>query len=632
MSTSSGAWQGLAIDYLDRGAFDAYWSRTVVPLIDVSRPYLHKTLVNLATDSWELGGTNWTGRFRDEFRRRRGYDPVSYLPVVAGRIVQDRATSEKFLNDLRRTVGDLVTDHYDHMAERAREYGLGIQCESGGPHGAPIDALETFRSSAMPQTEYWAKSNEHRSTDQDRFFTKEAASAADIYGKAFVAQEGMTSIGPQWSESLATDLKPSFDHGLTEGMNRLVWHEFTSSPASVGLPGDEYFAGTHLNPKVTWWQQGQAFFTYLNRSQFLLQQGHSVDDVLYFYGDEVPNFVRLKKDDPAHVLPGYDYDVTNEDALLHHLQMDAGELKSPAGNTYHLLAMPNGGRLSLASLEQIAAYIKQGGSLVGDVPLAPTGLVTAEQQKTFALLVRAIWDTCSEPVHPYGAGRVFCGTDARAALKLLGITPDFEEDSGRLDYIHRVQGTADIYFIRNGSSEAVDTLAHFRATASTPELWNAVDGTMIAAKDFTTQTGRTTVPLHLAPYGSTFVIFSRSEGDRPTPAPPVVRAKTLDDLPASQWTISYQPHRGAPAAVKPVKSFVSWTESQDAGVRYFSGTATYRTTLQHRHVAGEQVSLLLTDLREICTVRGQRQGGGHNLVHAVSPGDHGCIEEWQQPD
>ena len=83
-----------------------------------------------------------------------------------------------------------MTDHYDHFAERAKAYGLGIQCESGGPHGAPVDALETFRSSAMPQTEFWAQSNQHRSSDEDRFFIKEAASAANIYGKPFAADEG----------------------------------------------------------------------------------------------------------------------------------------------------------------------------------------------------------------------------------------------------------------------------------------------------------------------------------------------------------------------------------------------------------------------------------------------------------
>jgi hypothetical protein len=602
VSTSSGAWQGLAIDYLDRSAFDTYWTQTVVPLLQAGKPYLGKSLVNLATDSWELGGTNWTGRFQAEFRARRGYDPVPYLPVIAGRIVTDRATSQRFLNDLRRTVGDLVTDHYDHFAERAKEYGLGIECESGGPHSAPLDALETFRSSAVPQTEYWAQSNEHRSSDQDRFFTKEAASAANIYGKTFVAQEGMTSIGPQWSESLATDLKPSFDQALTEGMNRLVWHEFTSSPASFGLPGNEYFAGTHLNPRVTWWNQADDFFLYLNRSQFLLQQGHAVSDVLYFYGDEVPNFARLKQDDPAHVLPGYDYDVTNEDALLHTLTLKSGAIETPSGNDYKLLMMPKGRRLSLASLERIAAYVQQGGSLAGESPLAPTGLIDPHAADRFAALTHALWDACPA-THPYGAGKVFCTANGRQALQALNVAPDFEDPSHQLDYIHRVDATNDIYFVRNGTTNPVDTKAIFRTTPTPPELWSAVDGTMESQSDYTQDGNGAILPLYLAPFGSIFVVFPHRATAPAAPPRRHYLQTSSQPLPASQWTISYQPGRGAPAGVHPLESFVSWSQSSEPDVKYFSGTAIYSTTIIHRLTPKEHVFLTLTDLHEICTVR-----------------------------
>jgi hypothetical protein len=605
VSTSSGAWQGLAIDYLDRAAFDTYWTHTVTPLLAVSRPYLKTTLVNLATDSWELGGTNWTGRFAEEFRKRRGYDPIRYLPIVTGRIVDDRATSDRFLNDLRRTIGDLVTDHYDHFAERAKQYGLGIQSESGGPHGAPIDALETFRSSAVPQTEYWAESKEHRTADNERFFTKEAASAADIYGKKLVAQEGMTTIGPQWSESLATDLKPSFDQALTEGMNRLVWHQFTSSPKSFGLPGNEYFAGTHLNPNVTWWQQAEPFFRYLNRSQFLLQQGHAVDDVLYFYGDEVPNFVRLKRDDPAHVLPGYDYDVTNEDALLHTLTIRGGHISSPAGNAYRLLVLPIGRRLSIAALERIATYVHQGGSIAGQPPIAPTGIVDATSALRFTELTHDLWNNCTQPSHSYGAGTVFCTSDTRAALKQLNITPDFESNSTQLDYIHRIAGATDIYFVRNPTSHPIDTLAHFRITNRTPELWNPIDGSITPQMFYQSQNGTTALPLYLSPYGSTFVIFAKPETPHTTHTLTHTTEvpTTSTDLPATQWTITFQPDRGAPTAPHPLQEFQSWSTSPDAGIRYFSGTATYQTSINIKRTANERIYITLTDLHEICTVR-----------------------------
>ncbi len=646
VSTSSGAWQGRVIDYLDRGAFDRFWEHTVAPLLEVGRPYLKTTLVNLATDSWEVGGTNWTGRFRAEFERRRGYDPVRYLPVVTGRIVGDRATSTRFLDDLRRTVGDLITDHYDHFAERAAAYGLGVQAESGGPHGGPLDGLETFRRSAVPQTEFWGQSNEHRSTDEDRFFVKEAASAADIYGKKYVAAEGFTSIGPQWSESLAKDLKPSFDQALTEGLNRLVWHEFTSSPKRFGLPGIEYFAGTHLNPNGTWWQQGGDFFRYLNRSQWMMQQGHAVDDVLYFYGDEVPNFARLKKDDPARVLPGYDYDVTDEDALLRTLKVGSGAIATPAGNRYRLLMLPQGRRLSLASLERIASYVRQGGSVAGEVPLGPTGIVDAAAGARFSELTREVWGGCAGASHAYGKGMVYCSGDGRAVLREMGVAADFEDPTGKLDYVHRRDGAGpgarDIYFVRNKSAQAVDAMAAFRVAGRTPELWSAVDGSVVPQSYYVESDGRTRVPLHLEGFGSVFVVFERKAGvhvtgviadgkagDVEVSGDPVsgllvrnaaageyrlrlsdgreVTAKVPEvgtvELPANQWTIAYQADRGAPSGTHPLGEFTSWSLAKDVGIRYFSGTAIYRTDFAVKRVVGERVFLVLTDLHEVATVK-----------------------------
>jgi len=643
VSTASGAWQGLAIDYLDTSAFDSYWDHSVAPLLEVARPYLKSTLVTLATDSWEVGGTNWTGRFREEFQRRRGYDPVPYLPVVAGRIVQDRETSNRFLNDLRRTVGDLITEHYDRFAARASEYGLGVQAESGGPHGAPVDGLETYRASTVPQTEYWAESNEHRSADQERFFTKEVACAANIYGKHFAAEEGMTSIGPHWSESLAADLKPTFDRASTEGMNRLVWHEFTSSPPETGLPGNEYFAGTHINPKVTWWQQSTDFFLYLNRVQFLLQRGYAFNDVLYFYGDHVPNFVRLKSDDPAKALPGYDYDVTSEDALLHSLKLADGAIVSPAGNRYALLTMPKSRRMSIASLERIAEYLRNGGSVSGPAPITSTGIVDSETTRKFADLVWEIWGDCAQPVRTYGAGKVFCSIDARKVMNELNMKPDFESTSTTLDYVHRRDGSVDTYFVRNGSSQQVDALASFRVSGRVPELWNAIDGSIEMQAFFREREGVTQLPLHLPPYGSIFVVFAKpahahvegvhrnglitdsinvaesanggfslanapagnytlrlTDGRELTVIQP---PSSIVDLPASRWTIRFQKGRGAPIGLQHIEQFKSWSEDANPGIHFFSGTATYGTAFAFHPKSDERVVLRLSALHEIATVR-----------------------------
>lgn len=653
---------GLPLDVMNTHAFDDYWNQAVMPLLNVAKPYIGKSLRYLVTDSWEAGGTNWTDGFRGEFKRRRGYDPVSYLPIVAGRILDSRETSNRFLFDLRRTVADLIAEnYYDRFAEHARKNGLGTHPEAGGPHGAPIDALENFRSASFPQTEFWAVSGTHRITDQERFFVKEASSAAHIYGKQFVAAEGLTSMSlAAWSESPGRNLQPTFDRALTEGLNRLFWHEFTSSPAEYGKPGQEYFAGTHLNPNVTWWSQAGPLLRAFNRAQFLLQQGRSVSDLLYFYGEQVPGLVRVKNDDPAHVLPGYDYDVINEDALLSRMQFSATDLHTPDGLHYRALMLPTSRSLSYPALQWIDRFVRQGGVVLGLKPLDPLGVISAQERADYTHIADALWKGCAGGVAEsrYGRGRVECTDDARNTLAAMGVAPDFSyqlhgdrvtADTGQsFDYIHRQTADADIYFVRNALDKAAQATLSFRVRGRVPELWMPDDGSATTALVYReTEDDRTEIPLTFPAQGSVFLIFSRkpelhftsivrngneiypsvrqgigvfSSGDTTFAAfEPgtyvavdsnghsanfTIRSDDMNTAKFGAWTLSFPDGWGAPSSV-PVQQFESWTGSPNMGVRYFSGTATYRTALHLPDALlspRRQIWLNLGDVREIASV------------------------------
>lgn len=663
LTDAGGTPLGLPLDAMNAHAFDDYWLQAVMPLLSIAKPYIGKSLRYLVTDSWEAGGTNWTEGFREEFIRRRGYDPVPYLPIVGGRILTSREVSNRFLFDLRRTVADLIAEnYYDRFAAYARKSGLGTHPEAGGPHGAPIDALENFRSSTYPQTEFWAISHSHRVTDQERFFVKEASSAAHIYGKQFVAAEGLTSMEPAaWSESPGRNLQPSFDQALTEGVNRLFWHEFTSSPAKYGEPGQEYFAGTHLNPQVTWWNQAGPLLLAFNRAQFLMQQGRSVSDLLYFYGEQVPGFVRVKSDDPAHVLPGYDYDVINEDALLHRMQFSGANLHTPEGLHYRALALPESRSLSYAALEWVRGFVEQGGVIIGSKPTGPLGIISEQERTQYKVTADAMWNGCAGGLSEtrYGQGRIYCTANARAALEAMGVQPDFTDRVNcknanahmgqTFDYVHRRTPSAEIYFVRNTLDRAVDATLLFRVRGRAPELWMPDDGSITRALVYTeTKDGRTEIPLRFPARGSVFLVF-----DRP-PAPHLTRITRNDDdifpsirqgdgiLAADEsgfvafgagtylvtessglnrsfaigtedpaapvlgpWTLSFPAGWGAPSST-PVTKFQSWTDSEDPGVRYFSGTATYRTTLhvpQALLAPHRQIWLDLGRPREIAAVR-----------------------------
>ncbi len=631
VSTSSQAWQGLVIDYLDRDALTSYWNTNVQPILDAAKPYLGDSLRYVYTDSWEVGGVNWTGRFRQAFIDGRGYDPVPYLPVTAGRIVGSREISNRFLNDFRRTIGDLIlTDHYQTFGQLAAKNGLGFHPESGGPHGAPVDSLRMLGADTFPMTEFWAPSA-HRATDMDRFFIKEDSSAAHIYGKTLVAAEGMTSLGPQWEESPGLDLKPTFDQAVCAGLNLLVWHEFTSSPASSGYPGQEYFAGTHFNPKVTWFHDGKALFDYIGRVQFLMQQGVPVSDVLYYYGDQVPNFVQYKATDPAHVMPGYDYDVVDEDILTRGLSVADHRIRLANGTEYRELVMPALTNISLPAMQAIDRLVNAGATVVGARPTRLTGLPSPKATDAdVQQIANRLWAGCGSAgknTVSVGAGKIVCKESARQALEDAGVMPDFasagpapDED---FDFVHRRTHGAEIYFVRNKKPESLATVLSFRARGLVPEVWNPETGATASLEVYDqTKDARTNVSAWFSPYGSIVVVFRRASGVHLTrlerngqeifPTLPANSAPFSVDMRSGgmmlladrggsyvgidtagrrhqatvadaavvavdkPWKIAFAPGWGAPAEVN-MSKLALWTESGDEGVRHFSGTATYST-------------------------------------------------------
>ena len=125
VSTSSGKWIGRVIDHLSPAALQDYWNRNIAHLLEAIGPMAGTTLRYLHTDSWEGGGMNWTPGFEEEFRKRRGYDPLPWLPVLSGHIINNREETNAFLADFRKTIGELVAGHYEEFAPTGRNLWYG---------------------------------------------------------------------------------------------------------------------------------------------------------------------------------------------------------------------------------------------------------------------------------------------------------------------------------------------------------------------------------------------------------------------------------------------------------------------------------------------------------------------------
>jgi hypothetical protein len=616
VSTCSDGWQGYALDVLDAGAFERYWDAVVGPLIADAGPLAGRTLKYLHTDSWEVEAINWTPTLREEFRQRRGYDLLPFLPVMAGAIVDSRPISNRFLHDLRKTLGDLAVDnHYRIFRDRAHQHGLQIHPESGGPHASPIDAQRCLGMDDAPMSEFWAWSWKHRVGESNRFFVKQPASAAHTYGHPLVLAEGFTTIGPHWQETLGDNLKPSFDRAACEGLNLLVWHAFVCSPLEMGIPGQQYFAGTHLNPNSTWWSKSAPFLGYINRCQFMLQQGLFVADACYYYGDHVPNFAQLKRSDPAHVLPGYDYDVVTEECLLKRMSVRKGRLVLADGMSYRVLVLPARQSISLPVLRKLRQLVKAGATVVGPKPVGTHSLTGyPKSEAEVARLAGELWGNCDGVTikqHPFGKGRVFDGLTAREVLLADGIKPDFDPGAGDvtrptgsptlplLDYIHRSTPAADIYFVANPSNNWAEAKCSFRVSGQAPELWDPVSGTIRRDPAWSETPGQTTLSLQFAPYGSTFVIFRQpairplASGSQPN-FPTFGAAHEI----TGDWVVQFDPKWGGPESAV-FERLVSWPQRPEEGIKHFSGTARYRKTFDLPAACRRPGLPLVLDLGEV---------------------------------
>ena len=531
---SEGYRGGLCYDPIHKKGINAHWNDVVKPLIKIAKAN-GNSLKYVHVDSWEMGTTNWTHEFETEFRKRRGYAIGPFLPILTGRIVESREITNRFLEDFRMTVGDLAGEYnYSELHRLAHSEGISMHSENAGPHLPPVDGFKVLGINDIPMGEAWARSTTHRSTEGKRLHIKMGSSAAHIYGKRFFAAEMPSSIGPVWEKSPA-DVKIVFDRAFCTGVNRVNWHTYTSSPDEYGLPGIEYFAGTHLNRHVTWWKESKSFIEYVNRTQHMLIQGLNVADVLGYMGSGVPLFGFLNSD-RGDIPQGYAWDMCNSDVLLNRASIKNGRIYLPDGKNYSLLALSDHKDISLPVLKKIADMVKQGMVLVGNPPERASGLTGyPDSDKELKSIVKELWgnaDGKNTFLNENGKGKVYVGKSVAQVIALEKIKPDLAWEQKKdidLEYIHQTSPDVDIYYVLNkwawkGVNDLdqrnvaeipdryVQTLCTFRVDGGRKvERWDPLTGIIIPVKVYEYHNGRYTLPVSLEPEGAAFYVFSKAE-------------------------------------------------------------------------------------------------------------------------
>ena len=662
-----GAEHSLEVDKMDKEANVRHWNNVIDPLKKSLGDLYGDSFNRLHIDSYECGAQNWTRNFREEFIKRKGYDPVPWLagfgtPVLGfkpgqfnggimsgkprgedSRLVGNEELSRRFDWDFADVVNRLFTDNWILAKSMMASNNVKFSFE---PYSGPFSTIEGAAIADIPMATFWTTTScsPFKEMNGAGKISQETAGAARAAGHTVLNCESFTSMPTvsMWTEKPAL-LKYIADGAFCNGVNQMTLHHWTHQPYDDRYqPGMTFFKwGVHFGRFQTWFEPGKAFFQYLARCQAMLQQGEEVVDALCI--DSFPS-------DKSHA----DL-ISSHDFLKDDTKVVDGKVRLSSGRTYRYISYPSNGVV----LPEVAAKLKdlldQGARLVtGRFSKSPSLADYPACDRKVGEIGREIWDSGKY------ADRVFA--DEASVADRLGLKPDYTIVSPTapesVQVVHRRSPDADIYFVANRTDKHINPLLDFRISGKKPELWQAEDSSVQDAAVWSEKDGRTTLPLSLRPHQAIFVVFRKAgdQADHPVAVNvnggsdqwslgrdkagnPVIRSsdqvsakvtyvsgreKTVTTQPISPietkgpWKVSFAPKLGD-AFQLDFPELVDFSSHEDARVKYFAGTATYSKdiTLTEKDLApGRRVLLDLGTMNDIASVR---VNGGKSTVVWYAP-------------
>jgi hypothetical protein len=587
---------GYEVDKMNKEAafahFDAYAGKILARIPSEEK----KGIRHLVADSYETGSENWTEGFEENFRDTYGYDPIPWLPVLTGRVVESADRSERFLWDIRRLVADRIPANYvAGLREKCEQNGMRLWLENYGHWGYPGEFLNYGGASDDLGGEFWLDNLKLGAIE-----CRCASSAAHIYGKNVVSAEAFT-CHYAYRQTPKT-MKARGDWAFTEGINHFVLHVNIHQPWDDRLPGMNAWFGTDFNRNSTWFFKGKAYIDYVRRSHALLQQGKNISDIAYFIGEDAPKMTGIQNPSRPE---GFNYDYINGDVLRNDAQVKDGRIVLSSGASYRILALPDQATMRPELLEKLMKLVKDGATIIGEPPVqSPSMKNYPDCDIKLKNMAGQLWGDCDgekQTVNNLGKGRVFSGISLKEAFDRLQVLPDVVCPSNYL-WTHRQKGDTEIYFVSNQSEKTCSDTLIFRVSGKQPELWDAVTGEHRDLSQFVEKNGQTLIPLKFGSADSWFIVFrKKASNKRSTASMNFPAPKPVMELDGS-WNVQFNPKFGMPADTV-INNLFDWTTDKNIAIKYYSGAALYRKEFAFDPSDNTGYSIDLGDLESLASVR-----------------------------
>lgn len=592
--------------------FDSWFGKA----LDIAGKDLASRVVKVFhVDSWECGSQNWSPTFQKEFKKRRGYDLVTFLPVMAGIPINNTDFSERVLYDVRQTISELVADKfYKELKTLVNERNIQFSAENVSPTMLS-DGMLHYQHVDIPMNEFWLQSPTHDKPND----VLDAVSGAHIYGKNIIQAESFTQLRTMWNETPAM-VKSLQDREYALGINKLSYHVYVHNPWLDRKPGMTLDGiGFYFQRDQTWWNLGRAWVDYATRCHALLQYGKPVVDIAVFTGEELPRrailpdrlvpflpglFGKEKVETekirlanvgtPSHQMPvgvnhssnitdasqwvnalrGYHYDSFNADALLRLATAKDGKIVLPNGLKYDVLLIPgkhpmqpDADYMSQEVADKITELVKLGCKImINELPDKTTGVNNN--------ISNLVWDNSIKNKTiglPY----------TNETLDNLGVARDFivienNQYAKDIAFTHRKGNDADIYFVANQKAENRSISVSLRESGRNVELWNPVTTEINSDISWVIKDNRTVFNLNLDENESVFIVLKTPTDKTENKA--ATYHQTARISLNTPWSVQFDAaQRGLKNAVE-FETLADWSENTNDSIKYYSGEAIYMNT------------------------------------------------------
>jgi len=557
-----------------------HWDQVLIPMQEHIGDYFGKSLRHVLIDSYEAGEQTWSLNFRDDFKKLKGYDPVPYIPYLyVGKdqhLNIDTVKLQRFEWDYNDVISYLFQENgWKIGKEKIASYGLKLQQE---PYWGPYSIVAGAALDDLPMGEFW--STGEGEVDVNVPAGARAAAHSVIGAEAYSAQPEVSC----WTEDPAM-LKKATEGAFIAGINHFCFHQWVLQPFDDKYqPGMTMgWWGSHFSRFQPWFKPGFAFFHYLGRCQYLLQQGQQVIDFLAL------DAVKDKITDA----------IATPDFLRDAVIVKEGHIILSSGRIYKDMEFDTSKGMLPQVIDKVAFLLSKGAVIVAKKPVQSPSMSNYPQCDEYVKnKANQLWEK-------YENVQIF--STRAEAVKTLHLEPDYIAVAGTPNVLHRHTGDTEIYLITNMTAKAQEMKVSLRCYGLLPELWNAEKATIDIVPNWYYQNHRTVVSISLQPYQSRFVILRKKStivdeklGKTALPIYKKCNSLALSD----NWNIYFKPKLDK-AFDYQMNHLIDFSNSTDKRIKYFAGTAIYKKviTLSKKELKGiAKIWLELGEMNDIATL------------------------------